>query len=201
MTYFFINEAPMDEFDNLDDLELNIEEKAENNSAKRLVQVFGWITFGLGIIYLIVSFIRYIMMSFIDAFSGIANNLSNQQSEAFDFLEKFIAYQKLLTIVAIVISVLFIIGGIGYALRREWGRKIYLVVCILGIGYHLFSGYVTFFILSDMNGPLQGSSNDLGPFSQGVSSITWFFTSLIPMAYLIINVIIAGRVSTKEIMK
>lgn len=191
----------MEEFDNLDDIDLNIDERTENSSAKRYVQVFGWITFGLGIIYLIISFIRYIMMSFIDTFSDIANSFSSQQNEAFDTIQRFVAYQKMLTVVAIIISVLFILGGISYALRREWGRKIYIAVCILGIGYHLFSGYVAFFMLNDMNDQFQGNSNSMGSFSQGISSVTWFFTSLIPMAYLVINIIIAGRPSTKEIMK
>lgn len=191
----------MEEFDNLDDLELNIEERADNRSAKRLVQVFGWITFGLGILYLIVSFIRYIMMSVIDAFSGIADSFSTQQNDTLHTIQRFVDYQKMLTVAAIILSALFILGGIGYAIRREWGRKIYLFVCILGIGYHLFSGYITSFMLSDMNGELGGNANNMGIFSQGFSSITWFFTSLIPIAYLVINVIIAGRVSTKEIMK
>ncbi len=201
MAYFFIRTAKMDDLENLDDFELNVIDKAENATAKRYVQVFGWITFGLGIIYLIISFIRFIMMSFIDAFSDIANNLSHQQNNTFDALKRFVDYQKMLTVVAIIIAILFIVGGIGYALRREWGRKLYLIVCLLGIGYHLFSGYITFFMLSDMNGQLGNNANSMGIFSQGLSSITWFFTSLIPMAYLVINVIIAGNTSTKEIMK
>lgn len=183
----------MDEFDNLDDLELNIDERTEDTKTKRYVQVFGWITFGLGIICLIVSFVRLVMMSFMNIFTGIVQH----QNEAFDYINRFIAFQKTLAVVAIVLSALFILGGIGYALRREWGRKVYLTVCILGIGYHLFSGYITFFLMSEIGGDV----NELGPFSPSFSSFTWLFTSLIPIAYLVINIILAGKSSTKAIMK
>ncbi len=201
MAYFFIRIAMMNDLETLDDLEFKGIDKAQDATAKRYAQVFGWITFGLGVIYLIISFIRFIMMSFIDAFSDIANNLSHQQNNTFDALQRFVNYQKMLTIVAIIIAVLFIVGGIGYALRREWGRKLYLIVCLLGIGYHLFSGYITFFTISDMNGQLGNNVNSIGVFSQGLNTIAWFFTSLIPMVYLVINVVIAGKTSTKEIMK
>lgn len=188
----------MEEFDSLDDLDLNIEEKTVNKRTVQYVKTFGWITFGLGVIYLLISFFRLIMMSFVGAFAGLAK----EQSEALDSMNQFFQYQKFLSIAALILSALFILGGIGYALRREWGRKVYLAVCSLGIGYHLFSGYITFFMLSEMMDPLTNSaSTSAGPFSYGFNSISWFFTSLIPIAYLVINIIIAGRSETKAIMK
>ena len=149
---------------------------------------------GIGIIYFLISMIRLIMMSFLNTFSKMAQS----HSDGFDAINKMLEYQKMLSIAAIILSAFFILGGIGYALRREWGRKIYIAVCALGIGYHLFSGYITFFLMNEATGPFQSGSNG---FATGFSAVTWIFTSLIPLAYLTINIIIAGRPKTKAVMK
>ena len=190
----------MDDLDSLDDIELSLEKKAENSGTIRYVKVFGWITFGLGIIYLLVSFIRLIMMILMNAVTTIAKH--QQGTPSFDFFSKYVAYQKTFSIIAIVLAVLFIVGGIGYALRREWGRKVYLVVCVIGICYHLFSGYLSFFIMSDFNFPANSSqSPEMGSFTSGVNTVMWFFTGFIPIVYLVINIILAGRNKTKAVMK
>lgn len=188
----------MDDLDSLDDLELDIDKKAEDRGTIMYVKVFGWITFGIGIIYLIVSFFRLIMMSMMNAVTKMAQ----QQTDVFEYFDRYIAYQKTLSYVAIVLSALFITGGIGYALRREWGRKLYLAVCAIGVCYHLFSGYMTFFVMSDLQGSMNtANAPNMGSFSNGVSAVMWFFTGIIPIVYLVINLILAGRNKTRAVMK
>lgn len=188
----------MDDLDSLDDLELDLQKKSEDKSTIMYIKVFGWITFGIGLIYLLISFVRLIMMSMMSAFTQIIPD----QNEAFEFIDRIVTYQKLLSYAALILSALFVLGGIGYALRREWGRKLYMIVCTLGICYHLFSGYITFFTLTDFDGPMsQSTRNEVNLFTTSFSSVMWIITGLIPIAYLAINLILAGRSKTKSIMK
>ncbi|MDX1651099.1 MAG: hypothetical protein R3277_01320 [Brumimicrobium sp.] len=114
----------MDDHSNLDSLELNVESNAIHRKQKQYVKVFGWITFGISILYFLASLVAlFLYLTFSSFVQGINNNIMGKE------FEQIWSYQLYLTIFSGIVAALFIASSLGFVYFKEWARKLYIVSC------------------------------------------------------------------------
>lgn len=191
----------------IDDFQSGITQNQTDSKQRSLIKTFGWISFGIAIFYLLSGLVGLVSTSVMNTFSQLSSTATGNQ---LNFFERISSFQMLSTILTLIVSIMIIVGAIGFATFKEWGRKLYLAACIGALLSTFFGVFITIYtmsIFSEFSQSVSGMSRQDAQVMEGVFgtfgsvfSILAILFSLIPITYLIINIFIAINAKTKALM-
>lgn len=180
------------------------QEDQQEFKRKQLVRTFGWISFGLAIIYFFNGLVGMFSSSTIDTFGSLAmldDNMPHEYTDWMQTVSSLTFYQGLITF---VVATVMIVGSIGYATLKEWGRTTYIGACFGAIAANVFSVFIAQRMMSGISSVMDAAPGNPGiDFGSAMGSMGLMFAiliSLIPLTYLIINIVVANKPLTKKIM-
>lgn len=180
-----------------------------------LIKTFGWISFGIAVLYLLGGIVNMLSKPMMDTFSQMSMQLNVDGKEEViaiqnEMVQKLFNIKFYLSTYSVIVASIIIIGSIGFVTFKGWGRKLYIAGCVLAILANIGTVYESFYAAELMDEFLNQIANSAGDKEHlttanftGVSSIMTTITvifAIIPIAYLIINIFIANSKKTKALM-
>jgi hypothetical protein len=129
------------ENDIIDDFQSGITQNQTDSKQRGLVKTFGWISFGIAIFYLLSGLFSLASSSMMNSISRVSSSLSGNE---LGYFERIGSLQMMSAALTLLVSVIFIIGAIGYVNFKEWGRKVYIGACLGGLLTNFLGVYVAF---------------------------------------------------------